>query len=163
MGVVALAQVHTDFSIRHWIALNLLSSFLCIFNIAALLPSFPFACTRSLFYLCPWFKIKERNHIDLYLKGAWFEFMLGRRLPWWWFSWFYHVAYARDRYFRNPFQFTFIPTSRFIHLFLLYVSLSLSILSPVSVSYPFSLSILLSFAQFSGFRHDVDDIRPLLG
>jgi hypothetical protein len=47
--------------------------------------------------------------------------------------------------------------------FLLYVSLSLSILSPVSLSYLFSLSMLLSFAQFSVFRHEVDEIRSLLG
>ena len=80
--------------------------------------------------------------------------MLGNRLPWWWLSWFYHVAYARDLYFRDPFQIMFIHSSRFIRLFLLYVSLSLSILSPVSLSYPFGVSML---------RHEVDEIRSLLG
>jgi hypothetical protein len=162
--VVALAQGHTDFAIRHWIALNfairhwialnfairhcialnLLSSFFYISNWTALFPSFPSACTRSLFYLCSWSKIKERSHVDL--KGVWLEFMLGKRLLWWWFSWFYHVAYARERYFRNPCQIIFIPSSDFIPPFLLYVSLS--ILSPISFHFPFSLSKLLPFARF---------------
>ena len=49
--VAVLAQGHTDFAVRRWIALSLSSSFFCISITTALLHSFPFACTRYLFYL----------------------------------------------------------------------------------------------------------------
>jgi len=115
----------------------LLSSF-NIFNRTAFLPSFRFCLhTFLVLFSVLGLKIKERNHIDLYLKGAWFEFMLGNRLPWRWFSWFYHVAYARERYFRNPFQIIFIPSSYFIPLFFpLRIIISF---------YPFTRIALLSF------------------
>ena len=63
--VYALAEGHTDFAIRHWIALNLLSSFNIsnIFNISnrtALLPSFPF-CLHTFLVLFSVLGLKLRN------------------------------------------------------------------------------------------------------